>query len=48
MIIIGTPEKFAQTAMRLGDETFGVTKYCLHLKIKILDIYPLITLFEAH
>ena len=45
--MIGTPKEFAQTVTRLCDETFGVTKYCLDLEIEILDIYPLIALFEA-
>ena len=47
MIIIKTPEEFAQTTTRLCNETFGATKYYLDLEIEILDIYPLIVLVEA-
>ena len=50
MIMIATLEKFAQTTIilkRLCDETFGITKYYLDLKIKILNIYPFIALIEA-
>ena len=44
MIIIKTPEEFAQTTTRLCNETFGATKYYLDLEIKILNIYSLIAL----
>ena len=47
MIMVRTFEEFTQTTMRLCDETFGVTKYCLDLEIEILDIYPLITFVET-
>ena len=47
MIIIGTPEEFVQTTMKLCDETFGITKYCLDLEIEILYIYQLIALVET-
>ena len=47
MIMIEILKEFAQNAMRLCDEAFGVTKYYLDLEIEILDIYPLIALVET-
>ena len=38
IIIIGILEEFAQITMRLCDEAFHITKYCLDLEIEILDI----------